>query len=282
MALNATERRFLQELVASRPAARRSHVAASLCRNFGLGALIAGHIEYSEADYSRARDLLLASGLPVQALGPEASRAQAASHGGMSEKSGTRGPHTNSVALKSLGGCRLDGHELWTPACGYLVCTIDDGVRIDADRVLLVENLEVFRNIEQYAWIATAPASVLVVFRGDRELSAADSTKLLARRSDPVWAFVDFDPAGLGIAAGVPRLERVVLPELPWLEGQLGGPRSLELFHGSYDQWRATLDSAPHSQIRAAWSLMKAKRAGLAQEAMLAYKPTDVIPHIGS
>lgn len=54
----------------------------------------------------------------------------------------------------------------------------------------------------------------LVVFRGDAEIgSRADATHRLITSTDlPVFAFVDFDPAGMVIAAGLPRLDKLVSP----------------------------------------------------------------------
>jgi hypothetical protein len=207
--------------------------------------------------------------VPVQALAPDASRADAALHGGQSEKSGTRGPHSDSVALRVIGECDLDGQRVWTPARGYVVFTIQDAARVrGVDVLLLVENLETFREIERYRWIGFEGRRSLVVFRGDRSFSAGDSMALLLARTEPVWAFADFDPAGLGIASNVPRLERLVLPSADWVAARLDGDRQRELYDRSAGHWSAVLDRCQMPQITSAWAMMRARRAGLAQEAM--------------
>lgn len=269
MALSAIERNFLQGLVAERPPSRGSEVALALAHHFSLGRLVRRRVHYSEGDYIRAAQLLEANKVPVQALAPDASRSDAALHGGQSEKSGTRPPHANSVALRVLGECDLRGQPVWAPECGYLVCTVEDAAQIrGVDRLLVVENLETFRQIERYAWVGFAPHNILVVFRGDRGLSAADSALLLRLRTEPVWAFFDFDPAGLGMASSLPRLERLVLPPADWLAARLDGDRQRELYDGSAGQWAGMLEQVSVPQITQAWALMRERRAGLTQEAM--------------
>lgn len=268
MALDAVDRRFLQALVADRPPARRSDVAVAFCVNFGLGVQTGSRIEYSPPDFDRAAQLLQANELPVAGLQPGSARAEAARYGGMSEKSGTRSPHADSVAVKAIGTCALDGHTLRTPPGGYCVLRVADAQRVGADRLLVVENLESFREIEKYSWIHHGTDRVLVVFRGDYFLGAGDVNRLLARRSEPVWGFFDFDPAGLGMAAALPRLERLVLPEPEWLLRHAKGSRSIELFELSRPQWEHVLQAATHPQVAKAWEILRQTRAGIPQERM--------------
>jgi hypothetical protein len=277
MALTTTECRFLQALVAENPASRASDVAASLCQHFGLGMFVRSRVHYSQADYAKAAQLLEANKVPLQRLPADSSRADAAAHSGQSEKSGSRPPHADSVGLRVLGRCEFEGNPVWAPAGGYLVWNVADATRIgDVDRLLVVENLETFREIERYGCVGCAALNVLVVFRGDRGLSAADSNSLLQIRSEPVWAFFDFDPAGLGMASGLPRLERLILPDAAWLSARLDGDRPRELYERSVAQWSAVLDEATQPQIKAAWALLRARRAGLSQEAMRDAPPPEV------
>jgi hypothetical protein len=138
--------------------------------------------------------------------------------------------------------------------------------------VLLVENLETFRWIRDYRWLwetaALASRAVLVVYRGDTTLTAGDALELLRRRSEPVVAFTDFDPAGLGIAGALPRLDALALPHEAWLRNKARGTRAVELYERSRGQYEATLDAAAHPAIAPAWTLLKELRAGVAQEAM--------------
>jgi len=139
---------------------------------------------------------------------------------------------------------------------------------VAADRIMVVENLETFRDLERYRWINYLGLRVLVIFRGDQGRSAGDSIQVLLRRSEPVWAFMDFDPAGLGLAASLPRLERVILPPSEWLRERARGARAVELFEASVAQWGGVLNAAAPPEIVKAWGLLASLRAGVAQESM--------------
>lgn len=136
----------------------------------------------------------------------------------------------------------------------------------------LAENWEAFADLHRYAWLDTRQQRVLVVFRGDNRYSAVHAKSLLEARTEPIWAFVDFDPAGLGIAAGLPaaRVERVVLPPLGWLKQA----SNTLIGRGPYDaqvgQWRGTLDASSSPAIHEAWAHLGEWGAGVTQERMLA------------
>ncbi len=135
----------------------------------------------------------------------------------VSEKVFSRRPHSNSVALRTAhGDCDLDGAGLKTPGGGHMVLNTEDAMRVRCDRILSVENLETFRHLHRYAWITDGRGDTLAIFRGDPTFSLADAAKVFAARGELVDAFVDFDPAGLFIAASLPRLA-LILPDERWL-----------------------------------------------------------------
>lgn len=217
--------------------------------------------------------MLTAHGLPLEALSPSASRADAAKFSGQSEKTQTRAPWSNCVAIRLLALAS----DSPAPACidcgpgGFSAMTVEQAECVGCDRLLLVENLETFRYLEDYRWLwdIRGPHRVMAIYRGDRAFSSAESSMLLARRSEPVWAFMDFDPAGLGLASILPRLEHLVLPNLDWLAREIeAGQRPLELFERSRQQYAASLQRAQNQQIAKAWALMSDRSRGLAQEAM--------------
>lgn len=267
MELSGTERRFLQELSAERPQQRRSAVALHFCTHFGIGSVAGRQVVYRESDFARAAQILAGLQAPATPLGAGASRADAAAFPGMSEKSGTRAPHADSVAVRPLGGCELAGRPLHAPARSYFVLTIEEATRVGARRLLFVENLETFRELERYRWLC-AGEGTLAIWRGDRTFSPADALAVVRARTEPVWAFTDFDPAGLGIALGLPRLQRLALPLAQWLTSAARGARARQLFFDSLPQWEAALSRADHPEIRTAWELMLQLRAGVSQEAM--------------
>ena len=83
--------------------------------------------------------------------------------------------------------------------------------------LLIVENRQTFIElwrVRKDLLEEVSRTNPLVVFRGDAETgSRADATHRLITSTDlPVFAFVDFDPAGMVIAAGLPRLDKLVSP----------------------------------------------------------------------
>lgn len=268
MALSKGDVAFLQGLVAQRPERKAfSRVGGWFVENYGLGAVVGRHLEYKPRHFEQAREILALNGLPVTPLAADASRADAARFGGQSEKSGSRSPWSDSVAVKWAGEAGA-----WNaPGC-FAVLTIEEACALACDRILLVENLETFRWIRDHRWLwetaTLAAGAVLVVYRGDTTVTASDALELLRRRSEPVVAFTDFDPAGLGIAAALPRLEALALPHEAWLRNKARGTRAVELYARSRGQYEATLDAAAHPAVAAAWTLLKELRAGVAQEAM--------------
>jgi len=275
MSFTTHQLQFLQRLVSERPEQRRAGgVALLLCEHYSLGTAIGSQVVYRAEHLQRAEQLLRAHDLPVEAHVSGASRADMATFGGLSEKSLSVAPHAGSIAVKCVGTCLHDGNALWTPAGSYLVVTPDVGARITCDRLLLVENLETFRQLERYDWIDYHGLAVLAVFRGDSLLSTGDAAALVRQRTERVWAFVDFDPAGLHIASLLPndRLERIVIPDLAWLQQASKTSRGRQLFADQEPRLRHALDSAEHPEVRALWKELLALRGGVTQERMLSLR----------
>jgi len=113
---------------------------------------------------------------------------------------------------------------------------------------------------------------VLVVYRGDNRFSASDATRLILTREEPLWAMVDFDPAGLGIAASLPmrRLERLLWPSSDWLRAAADSIQGRSMYAQQVEQWSKVLDDVQSPLISEAWRLLKALGAGVAQERMRA------------
>lgn len=273
--LSEGNKRFLQRLVADTPERRPLGRSATwFAEHFGLGTIFARHVEYLPRHIDQARELLRAHGLPVQAT-PDSSRADSAQYPGQSEKSQSRSPWSDSVAAKMFGGLPSQ-LPMRMPAGAYAVLSVEQALGLPCSRLLVVENLETFRQLEAYKWLrlAEGPAT-LAVFRGDSRFNGADAAQVIEQRIEPVWAFMDFDPAGLGLAAALPRLEQVVLPSEAWLRQAARGARALELFERSHAQYSSVLDAASHRQVRAAWELQRTWRAGVAQEGMREIGPED-------
>lgn len=90
---------------------------------------------------------------------------------------------------------------------------------IGHDALLIVENLQTFDDIHTVDSEVMGNLTAhdpLVIYRGDTQGGArADAVHALVSGTGlPVIAFVDFDPAGLVIASGLPRLDMVLAPSL--------------------------------------------------------------------
>lgn len=273
MTFTSQQIQFLQRLVSERPAQRRvGEVSRHFSEHYSIGTAVGRLVEYRDDHLHMAAELLRTHDLPVSPMAPSASRAEAAVFGGMSEKALSVAPHAGSIGVKCVGACTLDGVVLRTPEDTYLVVTPGVAGRVICDRLMLVENLETFRQLERYGWIDYRGQSVLVIYRGDSALSVGEALQVIRARTEPVWAFVDFDPAGLVIANSLPsdRLERIVLPDRGWLRKAANASRGRQLFDEQEARARPGLERAVHPEVRKAWAELVELRSAVTQERMLA------------
>lgn len=152
----------------------------------------------------------------------------------------------------------------------------ETAMQIACQRILLVENLEPFRHLEQYAWLGLDDqTATMVVFRGDPSLSTGAAMDVVRSRAEPIWAFVDFDPAGLSIANTLPhdRLQQLVFPTVQWLKEAATTHRGRQLFSDQVNQYASTLSNSTHPQIKAWWEEMSALQSAVTQERMISAPP---------
>jgi hypothetical protein len=190
---------------------------------------------------------------------------------GVSEKYRTISPHSNSVAVKPISGqCTYAGKKFNIPPESYAVLTIEQTCAVSAQRLMVVENFETFRLLERYSWIDYQGLDVLAIYRGDIRFRLDEAASVVRQRSEPTLMFSDFDPAGLAMAAGLARLERIVLPDIAWLESMTVQSRRQDLFANQLDQYAGMLDRQTSLLISPIWHLMKRLGSGLPQEGMAA------------
>lgn len=271
MSFSSVQITFLQDLVEQAPPSKRSTATAQFfCEHFSIGRATGGTVTYSAEHHAAAENLLKAHKLPVASLGSNASRADAAAFGGMSEKAFSAAPRARSVAIRCIGDCRLDGRSVYTPDGTHLVTTPEQASTITCDRIMLVENFETFQQIQAYRWIKWEAVGTLVVYRGDPENPNQHAARLVLARDEPVRGFFDFDPAGLMMAKAIPagRFEGFVLPDRGWLETACDTPHGRQLFDRQVGAFGSALDAAGEPLVREQWAFMKAMASAVAQEGM--------------
>lgn len=274
MTLTALQIAFLQSLAQNPTVRHNSKSAEFFGQHYALGRQVGRQWEYTLLDAEKAAGLLQALGLPVAVRDPSApnDRASAAARPGLSEKGGTVAPHADSVAFTVLGQPMPCGSAWLSPQpFGYQVATVVDVASCAPHLVVLVENLETFRNIRRYEWLlATLPPqeSTLVLYRGDTRLKVEDSLAALRRLRAPVWGAFDFDPAGLGMAAAVKGLERVLLPRHEVLQSAVLQGARFDLWADQQEQYYPALERCQNAAIREPWEWMKTWKRGLPQEWM--------------
>lgn len=261
---------FLQRLHADTPSTTPiTQVASFFYEHYSLGQLAGRNIAFSPADHEKAKLLLQTYGQSTTPVPKSASRAQA-HRPGVSEKVGTVAPHADSLALKCAAGrCVLHASADTIGSTGYCVLSLDEALRVGADCIMVVENLETFRHLANQHWIDYQDRNVLAVFRGDNRFKADEVMRFLQVRSEPVWGFMDFDPAGLGLASQLPRLQRLILPEEVPLRALVERAERRDLFVTQLPQWRSALETTSFGPIADAWRLMKSLHSGLPQEHMI-------------
>jgi hypothetical protein len=252
-----------------------SGVLTSFVDGYGVGRTKGAGILFDPEDKARIREMLRAEGIDPDtdpAAWDGITRAEAL-HLGPDEKFASTPVKRRRVAIKTLRGnpLLLDGQALTLPPA----CHLDvDGAAVASllahKTVLLVENWEPFNRIDDVDLdLSPAGDNPLVVWRGDRSDTRVDHALDLLRALEvPVWAFVDYDPAGLLIADGLPRLAGIIAPEPERLEQDLA--------RGLHKRYQAqlpaaipALDASRNEPVRTLWIVIRRHGRALPQERYL-------------
>ena len=244
--------------------------------DYRIGRIKGAAVLFEPGDKARIGELLAAEGIDP-ATDPGAwdglTRA-AAARLGPDEKFTAAPVKRARVAIKTLPGrpLHLDGQALrLPPACHLDVEWPAVAGRLAHASVLLVENWECFDRIHTTCLDLTpAGENPLVVWRGDASDTRADQAlALLGALAVPVFAFVDFDPAGLLIAAAVPGLTGIIAPAPEQLEQDLA--RGLpERYQQQLPSAAAALDGCSSTPVQRLWAILRRHGRALPQERYLA------------
>ena len=232
---------------------------------------------FDAEDKARIGELLAAEGIAAD-ISPDVwdgiARAQALRSGAGREVRRRPRSSARRVAIKTLPGrplC-LAGQALLLPP------VLSSGRRRPRDSPAssptaascLVENWESFDRIHDTDLdLSPAGENPLVLWRGDSSDTRADHALALLRTLGvPVWAFVDYDPAGLLIAAALPGLAGIIVPPPERLEADLarGLPGALS---GPAPHGRCDPGCCTNEQVRGLWALIRRHGRALPQERYL-------------
>lgn len=240
----------------------------------GIGSRRGKSAYFTAADKAEIRSWLEAKGFSTDAgVQPGMTRSERLTVT-PNEKAGGEAIKRHRIAIKALARQPLliGTERLFLPPESHL--DIDWNAAANQSRhtsILVVENYENFNRIhETQIELPKEIGSPLVLYRGDPNESRIENVQqFLTAARLPVLAFVDADPAGLGIACAFPHLSTLILPPVEQLEAQLRDPRTArkDLFMEQYATYGAMLDAldARHPCSHA-WQLISKFAAGVVQE----------------
>ena len=275
------EKRLIVSLLniyhAGKPRVAASAALTQFVEEYNIGQRVGAALAFSEGDRQAIGQLLLSeAGIDAAATHADQwsglSRAASLAHAD-NEKISDAAVRQHRVAVKALAHhcLRLDGQRIALPP----------GANLDLDwrwlaprcehaSVLLVENWEAFEAVHQVTFdLSRAGVNPLVLFRGSPVYRQDHATALLERLAVPVFALVDYDPAGLVIAQSLPHFAGLMAPPLPQLVRALGSCTNHARYRSQLAQAQAVLDKAVHPDIVAHWQLLQAHGKALPQEYFL-------------
>lgn len=254
-----------------------SGVLSRFVEGYNIGQRVGTSLVFSDADKEDIRKLLLATeGIDATTTVPDQwnglSRAESLAHGG-NEKLTDVSVRSDRVAVKALPGKSLLLNGQHT--------TLPNGVNLDINwnwlvsncghsTVLLIENWEVFDHIHQVTFdLSQAGENPIVVFRGSLVYRQDHVMFLLNALSLPVFAFVDYDPAGLVIAQSLPHFTGLISPPEFELKAALVATKNYQRYRNQLPETQAALNASTFTDIVKCWNLLQSHGGALPQEYFL-------------
>lgn len=190
---------------------------------------------------------------------------------GNNEKLSREPVRIRRIAIKALRTSQklvLNGSPVVLPARCHVEADYDAIDISMHDWIIVVENWESFNDVHMAIDKLEFPGdNPIVVWRGDNSRTRADSVlNWVQGLSMPVAAFVDYDPKGLVIANGLPRLKRIISPPLITLRELLKTRGIRERYLSQIPYCQSMLDNTMNPLIRELWQEMTLAGKALPQE----------------
>lgn len=274
---------FLLNLVQKRPPSKAGgEMARHLAEVHSIGVVSGTRVMYTGADFLRAANLLRLNKIDPDTA-PDAWKAVGRTDSGMlrgNEKWAGIAASAGLVAVTCLPGqaLRVSNTSLLLPAKSHLVLPVEDVAgNCQHSALIVVENFEPFHRcgLWDMRYLSRCGTSPLFVFRGEKEGTRADAVNALLRLSAlPVFAAFDLDPAGMGTALSLPRLDGLIAPSPAELDRHLRIDRESSsgrsaLYLKQYPHWARLLDASPHPEVQPLWEVIRRHGEGVVQEAFL-------------
>lgn len=200
-------------------------------------------------------------------------RADSLSIGGNDEKTFFSGRvKRRRVLIKALSpsfAINLNEQSINLPARCHLELDCDTAVTLDHDILICVENWECFNDIHiaaEHEYLSFPGRSPLVVWRGDQDAGIDSSLNFLESHDQPVFMFGDYDPRGLIIAKGMPRLAGFIAPPNEILSKMI---RDLGISYRYQCQLPTSynaLESCEIDYLKNLWNIIRREGKALPQE----------------
>lgn len=246
---------------------------SAFVRDYRIGLQKGRSFYFTDADKAKIRCIIASEGVDPCTLSDAwngLSRAEALRLGN-NEKLTRMPVKQRRVAIKALrpvAPIYFGKKPVYLPAkCHLDLDRQEAGLFPDHDWIIVVENWECFNNIHIAADRLQFPGEKpVVVWRGDHSGTRADSMLTMIRSmSQPVAAFVDYDPAGMLIANSLPRLSAIVAPALDKLAVLLqDGLEDRYLEQAAVGQGK--LDKTINPYVASVWKIIRQAGRAYPQE----------------
>jgi len=270
-------KRLLQICQSAEARFPRSKGLSQFQQDYNIGSVIGASLHFSPQDKAEVRALLLTT------EGVDADTTDPAQWDGLSRTDSLAWGSNEKLTHSAVRQQRVAVKHLpqQTLLLGEIPLILPEGSNLDVhwravaqqsqhNSVLVVENWEAFERIHQARLdFSIAGESPMVVFRGSPVYQQNHVMALLEALQRPVFAFVDFDPAGLVLAQGLPCFQDIILPPMTVLESHLQVCTNHERYQKQLPQTAQALESSQHATIGRAWAMLKRYGVALPQERFL-------------
>jgi len=254
---------------------RRTESGFSFSKTFNIGRMDEQFIYFSEADKKKIGEIFkkITGREPAEIKSPK-TRYEALSFS-TNEKTfrgSVRGDTILARPLNPEGLLRVEGGrcQLPCPQSSFTIVASEVLRRFQIPSVVVVENLECFLHFSRLFSIdfTKAGREALVVFRGEvaREASTRSLYDFLKKTNAPVFAFVDYDPAGLLLAEKLPGFSGLIITKDRQVLSDLIQNRGRETLYSSQQREFKSLVKSTDQDVKWVKSLIHKSGKGLPQE----------------